>query len=203
LKFIWKLKKEKSHMLKIKVQRLDKRGVAVLALLLGSSFAVAGDGVDNALSGWLDKEMEITNTTIKDEIPVGGKFTLVYDSSKDEVQLCTKQDAEQQKLWHSDLAKPCGVTLTFTRGTHYCSDADVKTGNSEILASCHRLRSREVAMSKPSDNGVERSDMIVFLVESNNGKKDVTILVDSPSRVTAGGSAGTGVGNGDGNGGGG
>jgi len=183
------------------VRRVNKRGYAALALLLGSTIALAGDGVDNALVGWLDKEMEITNSSLKDLIPLGGKFTLVYDTSKDVVHLCTKQDAEQQKLWHSDLAAPCGVALTFTRGEHYCTDAEVKTGNSEILASCHRLRSREVALSPPSEKGVERSDLLIFLVKSDNGKNDVTILVDSPSRVTAGGSAGTHTGDGNGGGG--
>jgi hypothetical protein len=134
---------------------------------------------------------------------VGGKFTLVYDAPKKVVHMCTNQDAAQ-KSWSGDLGAACGVTLTFTRGTRYCTDAEVKTGDAETLASCHRLRSREVALSKPSDKGVELNDLIIFLVQGDHDKKNITFLVDSPSRTTTQGSGtgGIGDGNGGGNGGG-
>ena len=32
-----------------------------------------------------------------------------------------------------DFATPCGVTMSFTRGTRYCTVDDVKTGNAEVL----------------------------------------------------------------------
>jgi hypothetical protein len=189
--------KEKLHMFRNMVRRVDRRGFAAIALLLGSTLALADEGADKALTGWLDKEIEIYNSTVKDQVPVGGKFTLVYDSSKDVVRFCPKQDGAQQKQWSGDLATACGVTMTFTRGTRYCTDAEVKTGDAETLASCHRLRSREVAMSKASDKGVELNDLIIFLVQGDQGKKNITFLVDSPSRTTASGSGGGGVGSGN------
>lgn len=174
------------------VRRVDKRGIAALALLSGGAIAFAADSVDQALAGWLGKEIQITTTTLKDEIPLGGRLTLTYDSAKDVVRVCTKQDATQQKSWSGDLATSCGVVLTFTRGTRYCTDAEVKTGNSETLASCHRLRSSEVALSPTTAKGAELSDVIIFLVQGENGKHNINIMVDSPSRVTAGGN-GTGT----------
>ena len=170
--------------------RADKRGLAVLAaLLFGATIAVAGKGIDDALAGWLGKEITINSSSLADQIPVGGKLTLIYDSSDEVVRVCTRQVAVQRKPWRSDLAVPCGVTLTFTRGTRYCTDADVKTGNGEVLSSCHRLRSREVALQPSSATGVELNDMIIFLVQGENGKHAISILVDSPARVTTGGTA--------------
>ena len=65
-----------------------------------------------------------------------------------------------------DFATPCGVTLLFTRGTRYCTLDDVKTGNAEVLSSCHRLRTRDVAMRPSKVKGaVELNDMIAFLVQ--------------------------------------
>ena len=88
-----------------------------------------------------------------------------------------------------DFANPCGVTLTFTRGTRYCTLEDVKAGNGEVLSQCHRLRTRDVVMRPAKDTrGVlELNDMIVFLVEGESGKRVISVLVDSPSRVTTGG----------------
>ena len=89
-----------------------------------------------------------------------------------------------------DFAVPCNVTLTFTRGTRYCSLEDVKAGNAEVLSSCHRLRSRDIAMRPAKVKGaVELNDMIAFLVEGEQGKHVISILVDSPARVTDNGSA--------------
>jgi hypothetical protein len=87
-----------------------------------------------------------------------------------------------------DFAVPCSVTLTFTRGTRFCTVEDVKAGNAEVLSACHRLRTRDVAM-RPADakGAVELNDMIGFLVQGDNGVHAVAILVDSPSRVTGGG----------------
>jgi len=190
-------------MFRNKVRRVDQRGFALVALLLGGSVALAGDSADDALKGWLDKEMNVYSTSMKDQIPVGGKFTLVYDASKGLVHMCTKQDPSRQKSWTGDLAAPCGVTLTFTRGTHYCTEADVKTGDAETLASCHRLRTRDVALSPPSDKGVERNDLIIFLVQGDKtDSHKFTMVVDSPSRVTAGGTTVGGGNSGGGQGGG-
>ncbi len=78
--------------------------------------------------------------------------------------------------------------MTFTRGTRFCTLDDVKAGNAEVLSSCHRLRSRDVAMHPPRVKGtVELNDMIAFLVQGSDGTKMMSILVDSPARVTDGG----------------
>ena len=80
------------------------------------------------------------------------------------------------------------VALTFTQGTRYCTFDDVKAGNAEVLASCHRLRSRDFAMRPSKVKGaVELNDMIAFLVKGDGGKPVMSILVDSPARVTESG----------------
>jgi len=95
----------------------------------------------------------------------------------------------QNEPWRMDFATPCGVTMTFTRGTRYCTADDVKTGDAEMLASCHRLRTHDVAMRPSKAKGaVELVDMVAFLLQSTDGKQSMTILVDSPARLTDDGS---------------
>jgi hypothetical protein len=140
------------------------------------------------LAGWLGREITIEKSSAADDIPVGGKLTFVYDSSDDVVRVCTRQVTTQRKPWRSDLAVPCNVTLTFTRGTRYCTVEDVRAGNAEVLSSCHRLRSRDVALKPQSaQDGVELHDLLVFLVQGEGGKHVISILVDTPARVTSGG----------------
>lgn len=171
------------------VWRAEMRGFAALAaLLLGATLVYAGN-VDNALAGWLGREITIETSSLGDQVPVGGKLTFIYDSGDDVVRVCTREVAAQRKPWRSDLAVPCGVTLTFTRGTRYCTLEDVKAGNAEVLSSCHRLRSREVALRPQTSAGIELHDMIVFLVEGQAGKHVISILIDSPARVTDQGTA--------------
>ncbi len=154
------------------------------ALLLGGALAYAAGGVDDALAGWVGREITITKGGSDDQFPLGGKLTFVYDSDDNVVRVCTRTVASQRKPWRSDLAVPCGVTLTFTRGTRYCTAADVNAGDGEVLSSCHRLRSREVALNPSTATGAELNDIIVFLVQGDNGKHVISILVDTPSRVT-------------------
>jgi hypothetical protein len=158
-------------------------------LLLGTAASVAGE-VDNALSGWLGREITIETSSFADRIPVGGKLTFVYDSGDDIVRVCTRNAPGQRRPWKMDLSAGCNVAMNFTRGERYCSLADVKAGNGEVLSTCHRLRSRDVAL-KPSAvrGGVELQDVIVFLVPAAGNKHAIAILVDSPSRVTDEGSA--------------
>lgn len=176
------------YMLKISGRRLGQLLVGA-ALALGAAVAPAGDGnVDEKLAGWLGREFTIDTATGEDLIPVGGKLTFVFDSDENVVRVCTRTATSQRHQWRMDFAVPCGVTLTFTRGTRYCTIEDVKTGNAEVLSSCHRLRSRDIAM-RPAKvkNTIELNDMIAFLVEGEQGKHVISILVDSPARVTSGG----------------
>jgi hypothetical protein len=167
-----------------------KRAYAVgAALLLGATLVGAADGIDNSMAGWLGREITIKSSTIGDDIPVGGKLTFIYDASEQVVRVCTRQAAAQRRPWRSDLAVPCSVTLTFTRGTRYCSVDDVKAGDGEVLSACHRMRSKEIALQPANADGVELHDLIVFLIQGANGKPSIAILVDSPSRVTGGGLA--------------
>ena len=76
--------------------------------------------------------------------------------------------------------------MTFTRGTRYCTVEDVKTGDGEVLSTCHRMRSKEIALQPESAQSVELHDLVVYLVQSEAGKPVIAILVDSPSRVTGG-----------------
>ena len=121
-----------------------------------------------------------------EDFPIGGKIAFVFDDKEKVVRICTRQGTGQDKPWRSDLAEPCGVTLTFTRGTRYCSVEDVKTGDGEVLSTCHRMRSKEIALQPEAAQGVELHDLVVFLVQSEAGKPVIAILVDSPSRVTGG-----------------
>jgi hypothetical protein len=170
-----------------------KLGISLVtaALALGTALSMAGDATaDEFLSGWLGREFTIDASTINDHIPVGGKLTFVFDSDDNVVRVCTRTVAAQRGPWRMDFAVPCNVTLTFTRGTRYCSLEDVKAGNAEVLSSCHRLRSRDIAMRPAKVKGaIELNDMIAFLIEGEKGKHVVSILVDSPSRVTDSGSA--------------
>jgi hypothetical protein len=160
---------------------------AVTLVLAGSAAtAIAGDP-DSVTAGWLGAEMKILASEQDDHVPNGGKVTLVYDSSDDIYRACARQTTTQQNKWRGDWASPCAVTLQLTKGARYCTLADVKAGNAEVLASCHRLRSRDVVMHPTADaRGDELHDVIVFLLEpvAPSTKGGIAILLDSPARVT-------------------
>lgn len=165
-----------------------KLGISMMAaaLLLGAALAAAQEPApDNVLAGWLGEEFTVESSTLSEHMPIGGKLTFVFDADANVVHVCTRNSEQQRAPWRMDFATPCGVTMSFTRGTRFCSIDDVKTGNAEVLASCHRLRTRDVAMRPSKVKGaVELNDMIAFLVQREDGKKSMTILVDSPARVT-------------------
>jgi hypothetical protein len=170
-----------------------KLGISLVtaALVFSGALALAGDATaDEYLAGWLGREFTIETSSINDHIPVGGKLTFVFDADDNVVRVCTRTASSQRGPWRMDFAVPCSVTLTFTRGSRYCTVEDVKAGNAEVLSSCHRLRSRDIAMRPAKIKGaVELNDMIAFLVEGEKGKHVISILVDSPSRVTDTGQA--------------
>jgi hypothetical protein len=157
---------------------------AAAGLALCAAMAFAND-VDTAFADWLGREITIDTATTSEQLPAGGKMTLVYDGKDDVVRLCTRTASDQKQPWQHDLAAGCNVALTFTEGQRYCSVEDVKAGDGEVLASCHRLRSRDVALrSSGAKDGVEHADVIVFLLSPERGENAVAILVDSPARVT-------------------
>jgi hypothetical protein len=160
------------------------------ALLLGATLAAAQEATpDNALVKWLGQEFTVNSSTLNDHMPIGGKLTFVFDPEENVVRICTRNSSKQRSPWRMDFAAPCGVTMLFTPGTRYCTLDDVKTGNAEVLSSCHRLRTRDVAMRPSKVKGtVELNDMIAFLVQEANGDRGMMILVDSPARVTSEGS---------------
>jgi hypothetical protein len=160
--------------------------MAAAALLLGAALAAGQEASsDNVLAEWVGKEFTVASTTLNDQVPVGGKLTFVQDADENVVHVCTRNTEKQSEPWRMDFATPCGVTMSFTRGTRYCTLDDVKTGNAEVLASCHRLRTRDVAMRPSKVKGaVELNDLVAFLLRGEDGKQSMTILVDSPARVT-------------------
>src|SRR5689334_10415595 len=170
-----------------------KIGIWATATMLGfgATLAAAQEVVaDSALSDWLGKEYTVDSSTLNDHMPTGGKLTFVFDSEENVVRVCTRNSTRQRTPWRMDFATPCGVTMLFTRGTRYCTLEDIKTGNAEVLSSCHRLRSRDIAMRPSKVKGaVELNDMIAFLVQDTDGKLALSVLVDSPARVTDDGSA--------------
>lgn len=166
-----------------------KIGIAMMAaaLLLGTGLAEAQEAApDEALAKWLGQEFTVNSSTLNDHMPTGGKLTFVFDPEENVVRICTRNSTKQRGPWRMDFAAPCGVTMLFTRGARYCTADDIKTGNAEVLSSCHRLRTRDVAMRPSKVKGaVELNDMIAFLVQEANGERGMTILVDSPARVTS------------------
>jgi len=165
--------------------RLGMRGLAAALLFMGATTASAQTAEDSVLSDWLGKEFTIDASTLNDHMPVGGKLTFIYDSDDNVVRVCTRTVSTQRGAWKMDFATPCGVTMTFTRGMRFCTEEDVKSGNAEVLSTCHRLRSRDIAMRPARVKGtVELNDMIAFLVKGADGKKYLSILIDSPARVT-------------------
>ena len=178
--------------LSIRGRRNSYAAAAGLLAFATLAFAQAA-GPDAALAGWIGREITIVTSTMDDHIPVGGKLTFVYDADDNIVRVCTRNVSLQSSQWQMDFAQPCAVTLVFTRGDRYCSLEDVKAGNAEVLSGCHRLRSRDVAMRPARGKAaVELNDMMVFLVQGDGGKHVISILVDSPSRVTAPGGGATG-----------
>lgn len=159
---------------------------AGLTVVAASSIARAGDA-DPVAAAWLGNEIVIVASEQGDHVPQGGRLTLIYDSSDDVYRACTRPVPAQRAAWRGDWQVPCSVTLTLTKGTRYCTLAEVKAGNAEVLSTCHRLRSREVVMH-PSTvaGGAELHDMMVFLLEPVPPKRKggIAILLDSPARVT-------------------
>lgn len=172
------------------IKGFGMRGLAAALLLMGATYALAQEAApDKALDGWLGREFTVQSSTINDRIPVGGKLTFIFDREENLVRVCTRTVSTQRGAWRMDFASPCGVTMTFTRGTRFCTFEDVKSGNAEVLSSCHRLRSRDIAMRPAAVKGtIELNDMIAFLVQDTDGKPAMSVLVDSPARVTDDGS---------------
>ena len=168
-----------------------KIGFSMMAatLLLGAALVGAQEASkDDVLANWLGKEFTISASPLNGLMPNGGKLTFAYDAAEKTVHVCTRNAADQSAPWRMDFATPCGVTMSFTRGARYCTLDDVKTGNAEVLASCHRLRTSDVAMRPAKVKGeVERHDLVAFLVQVD-GEPAISILVDSPARVTDDGS---------------
>jgi hypothetical protein len=159
---------------------------AASALLLGAGFAAIAAESDSLLAPWLGKEITIRVSSQNEHMPQGGKFTLVYDTDDDVVRMCTRSVTAQKARWKMDFAVPCNVALRFVKGERYCSLEDVNAGNAEVLASCHRLRSRDVAMHPAAIKGaVELHDLIVFPLASDGEKRpSVAMMLDSPAHLT-------------------
>lgn len=162
------------------------RGLAAALLFMGATCALAQEAApDTILDGLLGREFTVQSSNITDRIPLGGKMTFIFDREDNVVRVCTRTVSAQRGAWRMDFATPCGVTMTFTRGTRFCTFEDVKSGNAEVLSSCHRLRSRDVAMRPAAVKGtIELNDMIAFIVQDTDGKLAMSVLVDSPARVT-------------------
>jgi hypothetical protein len=172
-----------------------KNALTLLAALLmtGAAPAALADGPtpDPAIADWIGKEIVIDSSSFNDHIPLGGRLTFIYDGEDQIVRVCTRTVSAQRMAWRMDFANSCSVALNFTLGTRYCTLEDVKAGNAEVLSSCHRLRSHDVAMhpAATAKGAIELHDMIVFPMRNARGKVAIAVLVDSPSRVTTGGVA--------------
>jgi hypothetical protein len=159
--------------------------LCLVATALTSMTATAADP-SPAVAPWLGKEITITASSLGDHVPAGAKLTLVYDGEDDVVRVCTRSVPTRRAVWRMDFAAPCMVSLNIVPGQRYCSAEDVKTGDAELLATCHRLRSHDVALHPAAaKDAVELHDVIVFLLQPTAGQgHSISILLDSPSRVT-------------------
>jgi hypothetical protein len=159
--------------------------LCLVATALTTGAATAADP-NPAVAPWLGKEITITSSSLSDHVPAGAKLTLVYDAEDDVVRVCTRSIPTKRAVWRMDFAVPCLVALNVVPGERYCSADDVNTGDAEILATCHRLRSHDVALHPAATKGaVELHDVIVFLLQPVPGQgHSIAILLDSPSRVT-------------------
>jgi hypothetical protein len=163
-----------------------RKMAGALAVLLGCTLSAVAAEPDALLAPWLGKEMRVSNTNMGDHLPLNGRMTLIYDAEDDVVRVCTRSVPSQRATWRMDLAVPCNVSLNFVRGSRYCSRQEVNTGDAEILANCHRLRSRDVAMHPAAQkDAVELHDLIVFLIQGAPGVRLSTyLLIDSPAHLT-------------------
>src|SRR6186713_2177943 len=101
-----------------------KFGIPMIAaaLLLGAAVAAAQEpSPDSVLARWLGTEFTVESSPLSDQVPKGGKLTLVFDADQNVVHVCTRNSSNQDAPWRMDFATPCGVTMSFTRGTRYCT----------------------------------------------------------------------------------
>jgi hypothetical protein len=162
----------------VRLSKMRKAAVLATAMLLGSAAASAAEP-DPAVASLLGKEITIESASGNNLMPVGGKLSFTFDPEANVVRICTRESAAQKTPWVMDLAPGCNLVLKLTRGDHFCTIEDVKAGNAEVLASCHRLRSKDVALRAAKAKGaVELHDVIVFPVVAGPGKPSVAILVE-------------------------
>lgn len=176
------------HLHSVRLLRF-RRVAALTAVLLSGTVGVRAAEPDASITRWLGKEITIESSSVSELMPIGGKLTFIFDAEDNAVRICTRQAAAQRGPWRMDMVPGCNVALAVTRGLRYCTIEDVKAGNAEVLSSCHRLRSHDVALRPSKIRGsVELHDVIVFPIEGAiPGELSIAILVDSPSRVTDGG----------------
>jgi hypothetical protein len=163
-----------------------RSAAGALAVLLGCAISAMAAEPDPLVSPWLGREMRVGTTNMNDHLPLNGRLTFVYDADDDVVRVCTRSIPALRATWRMDLAVPCNVALNFIRGSRYCSRQEVNTGDAEVLATCHRLRSRDVAMHPAAQkDAVELHDMIVFLIKGAEGDRpSAYVLLDSPAHLT-------------------
>lgn len=158
-------------------------------LLAAIGYTAAAADADQTVRQWLGSEFTVSSSTLEDHVPAHGKLTLVYDAEEDVYRACTRRGPQQGSDWQHDWTKPCGVAFTLVKSERFCTLDEVKAGNGETLAACHRFRSRDVAMHPGALAGsVELHDTLVFPLQVPTGaKKGIAILVDTPARMTHGG----------------
>lgn len=158
-------------------------GAAVLAAM---SRSATSQEADSLVQGWLGSEFTVLSSALEDHVPARGKITFVFDAEEGVYRACTRRGAGQATSWKEDWAQACAVTFQLVKAQRFCTLAEVKAGDQETLAECHRLTSREVAMHASQVKGsVELHETIVFpLQASASGKRGIAMLIDSPARLT-------------------
>lgn len=156
------------------------------AILAATTRTAIGQEADSLVQAWLGSEFTILSSSLEDHVPARGKITFVFDAEEGLYRACTRRGAGQATSWKEDWAQACAVTFRLVKAQRYCNLAEIKAGNQETLADCHRLTSSEVAMHASQVPGsVELHQTIVFpLAASAAGKRGIAMLIDSPARLT-------------------
>jgi hypothetical protein len=172
------------------VKQIGVAGFAAAALLFALQRAAVGAGADPVVTAWIGTEFTITSSALEDHVPPQARITLVFDAREGVYRACTRPGPDQAAGWREDWARPCAVTFQLIKSQRYCTLEEVSAGDGETLSSCHRLRSRDVAMHPGATPGsVELHDTIIFPLQAATGSSSlgIAMLIDSPARMTHGG----------------
>ena len=138
--------------------RVKKAGVAALAatLLLGARLRWQPIRIPTTLAGLARKSRSNLRVPTTRCRSAANSLSSSTRERQRRARLHTHRQRREGPVAHghgTGLQRHADVT----RGQRYCTLEDVKAGNAEVLAACHRLRSQDVAMSPKAAKGKSRA----------------------------------------------